>query len=229
MRPRLRPFATTATIALVLGLAGTARAQQSDGQIWTTTTANVALSGDATLSLHLIARGGDAADGISHLQWAADMDMVAGRGVRLGAGYSYVRSYDRGRVTAREHRIRQQMSVGLGRLAGGDLDARLRFEQRWRDDGGDPTLRLRARLLWNRPVGPGGLALRFAHETFYDPGAGDRGGNARYDRMRNSVALRRRLGPAVTAEGGYLNEYIVAGARPDRINHALTLALSFDL
>ena len=209
-------------------LAAPAKAQESDAQIWTRTTVNLPLSHDLTLGAHLIARAGDAADGFNQLQFGADLDLEAAEGIRVGVGYSYVPSFDQGRLTTREHRIRQQVSIGLGTLAGGDLAARLRLEQRWRDDGDDLKLRLRPRITWTRPLGPDGLALRLAHESLYNLNDTDWGEEARYDRMRNSIGLRRRIGPVVTAEAGYLNQYIFAGDRPDEVDHAFNIGLTFD-
>lgn len=205
-----------------------AQAQESDGQVWTTTTANVPVSADLSFGTHIIARLSDEADGIYQLQFGADLEFDAGSDVKVAAGYSYVPSYDQGSLTTREHRIRQQVSADLASLAGGTLAGRLRLEQRWRDDGDDLKLRLRPRLTWTRPLGPDDLALRLGHESFYNLNTTDWGGEARYDRMRNSIALRRRFGPVVMAEAGYLNQYTFSHEGADEVAHALTLALTFD-
>jgi hypothetical protein len=207
--------------------AAPAHAQQTDEQVWTTATANFSLGGGAKLGIHTVARFGDAAEGLSEVQLGSDVELGAG-GFDLGAGYSYITRYSQGALTTREHRLRQQVSAGLGDLAGGQLAGRLRLEQRWRDDGEDIMLRLRPRLTWTRPIGPDGLALRLLHESFVHLNRTDWGGEARYDRMRNQIALRRRFGTGVTGELGYLNQYSFSGARRDEMVHALTAAFTFD-
>lgn len=215
--------------ASALAAAFPAYAQDADAQLWTATTATLPLDDDTEFAASLVARFGDAANGPTQLQFGLDLDRSIGDGLRLGIGYSYVPSYDQGRVTTREHRIRQQVSGTVARIGGGELAGRLRLEQRWRDDGEDTKFRLRPRITWTRPLGPDGFALRLLHESFVNLNDTDWGDEARYDRMRNQVALRHRLAPGVTGETGYLNQYIFQGARPDEVDHALTLALSFSL
>lgn len=205
-----------------------ARAQDIDGQVWTTATANFSLSRRSTLGAHAVVRYGDAAEGVSEVQLGTDVELEGARGLAIGAGYSYVARYSRGALTTREHRVRQQVSTGIATLAGGEVAGRLRLEQRWRDDGDDVMLRLRPRLTWTRPIGPDGLALRLLHESFLHLNPTDWGGEARYDRMRNQVALRRRFGSALAGELGYLNQYSFSGARRDEMIHALTAAITFD-
>jgi hypothetical protein len=223
----LRSSAAAAALASCLA-AAPARAQDEDAQLWTATTASFDLDDDTTFAAQLVARFGDAAGGLSELQIQADLETRAREGVRLGAGYSYVPRYDQGRLTSREHRIRQQVSARLGEVLGGRVEGRVRIEQRWRDDGDDMMLRLRGRLMWTKPIGPQELAVRLWHESFLQLNDTDWGGEARYSRMRNQLSLRRKLGEALTGEIGYLNQYSFSGGEPDEIAHALTLALAFD-
>jgi hypothetical protein len=220
-----RPFSLF--FLLALALPAPALAQDDDTQLWTQTSATLTI-GEYDVGAHFIARAGDAAEGIYQLQFGADVERDLG-GVTAGIGYSYVPSYDRGRLTTREHRIRQQVSMTLGRVAGGEVAGRLRLEQRWRDDGDDIKLRLRPRITWTRPIGDHGLAVRLLHESFFNLNDTDWAGEARYDRMRNQLALRRNLAEGLTAEIGYLNQYIFQGERPDEVDHALTFALSLRL
>ncbi len=203
-------------------------AEEEDAQLWTQTTATVTL-GRFDLGTHFIARMGDAADGVYQLQFGVDAERRIGAGIKAGIGYSYVPSFEDGRITTREHRIRQQVSATLGEVAGGEVAGRLRLEQRWRDDGEDLKFRLRPRVTWTRPIGPDGLAVRLAHESFLNLNDTDWGREAGYDRMRNQAALRGDLAKGVTGEIGYLNQYIFQGERPDEVDHALTIAISLSL
>jgi len=204
--------------------AAPAAAEDRDTQLWTQTNATVAL-GKFNLGTQFIARAGDAANGFYQLQFGVDVEREIG-GVTAGVGYSYVPSYEDGELTTREHRIRQQVSVPVGRLGRGEVAARLRLEQRWRDDGEDVKFRLRPRVTWTRPIGEKGLAVRLLHESFMNLNDTDWGQEARYDRMRNQVALRRDLAKGLTGEVGYLNQYIFQGDRPDEVDHALTFAIT---
>jgi hypothetical protein len=214
------PFALIAACA-----AAPAAGQDQDAQLWTQATATLS-AGELDLSGHIIARGSDAADGVYQLQFGADVERDMGGGIVAGIGYSYVPSLEDGRVTTREHRIRQQVSVPIAQVAGGELAGRLRLEQRWRDDGEDVKFRLRPRVSWTRPIGSGGLAVRLLHESFLNLNDTDWGGESRYDRMRNQVALRRRLAGGVTGEIGYLNQYVFGREGPDAVDQALTFAIS---
>lgn len=205
-----------------------ARAQESDAQLWTATTANFDLGGDTAFSAQFVSRFSDEAGGLFGLQLSGDLDVKLNARVSLGGGYSYVPRYDRGRLIAREHRVRQQVAAGLGSVLGGRVDARLRLEERWREGADDMLFRLRARIGWTRPVGPHGLAVRLAHESFAHLNDTDWGGQARYDQMRNQVAVRRKLGETITGEIGYLNQYGFVDGGPDQVAHALTLGLTFD-
>lgn len=205
-----------------------ALAQEEDSQLWTSTTAKFDLGDDMSFATQVVARFSDAADGLSELQLQADAENELRGGLSLGAGYSYVTRYERGELTSREHRIRQQVSARLGEALGGRVEGRLRLEQRWRDDGEDVMLRLRPRLMWTRPIGPDKLELRLWSESFIQLNHTDWGGEAGYSRLRNQVSLRRSLAESVTGEVGYLNQYSVADSGPDQLVHALSVALSFD-
>jgi hypothetical protein len=220
---------SAAAIALVAwATAAPAQAQDQDAQLWTTTTATFDLGDETSFSAQFVARFSDAAGGVSELQMQADVETEAREGVRVGGGYSYVPRYDQGRLTSREHRLRQQVSARLAEVLGGRVDGRLRLEERWRDDKDDMMLRLRGRIMWTRPIGPDELAVRVWHESFVQLNDTDWGGAARYSRMRNQVSLRRKLSEVMTGELGYLSQYSIAEAGPDELVHALTFALSFD-
>ncbi|HEY0114323.1 MAG TPA: DUF2490 domain-containing protein [Allosphingosinicella sp.] len=222
MRNMLSWGATLTAVLVGLAAAGPAAAQQDDAQLWTTITTEFSLSERVKLGVHSVVRLSDAADGVSEVQLGTDVELDAG-GHSLGAGYSYVTRYAAGALSTREHRLRQQVGTDITSLAGGQIAGRLRLEQRWRDDGDDMMLRLRPRLTWTRPIGRGGLAVRLLHESFLHLNRTDWGGGARYDRMRNQIALRRRFG-ALTGEVGYLNQYSFAGA--GQMIHAATLGIT---
>ena len=205
-----------------------AAAQEQDTQLWTTATATTDLSDDVSLTGQFVARFSDRANGPSELQYQADIAVKLTSRLTVGGGYSYVPRYDQGDLTTREHRIRQQASLKLGTLLGGEVESRLRLEQRWRSDSDDVALRLRPRLQWTRQIGPDELSVRLRHESFIHLNDTDWTGDARYARARNSALLTRRLGSSITGEVGYINQYSLADTGPDEMVHALTLGISFD-
>jgi len=221
-------FTCTAAAAALVCVAAPAYAQDDDWQLWTTATANFDLGDETTFSPQLVMRFGDEAEGLSELQLQADVEKEVQDGLSLGGGYSYINRYDRGRVTSREHRTRQQVRMRIGEVLGGRVEGRVRLEQRWREGREDLMLRLRGRLTWTRKIGPQDLALRLGHESFVQLNDTDWGGEARYSRMRNQVSLRRKLGDALTGEAGYLNQYDFSDRGSDKIVHAATFALTYD-
>ena len=214
-------FALAALLAAV-----PAHATEQTGQLWTTATVEFDLADDVAFAGQFVARFSDAADGVSELQYQADVSWRARPGLELDVGYSYVPRYSGGEVTTREHRVRQQATLRLGQALGGRVEGRLRLEQRWRDDGDDTMLRLRTRLAWTRPIGPSNLAVRLWHESFVHLNDTDWGGEARWARARQQLSLRRNFGAALTGEIGYLNQYDVARSREDQLTHALSLSLT---
>jgi hypothetical protein len=218
---------TIATVALIMLTAVPAAAADPDAQVWTQTTLEAGVGDGFTIGAHMIARFSEEQGSLAQAQYGVDADRRVAGGLRLGVGYSYVPSYEDGRLATREHRMRQQALIDLGEVGGGELAMRMRLEQRWRDDGDDIKLRFRPRVTWTRPIGPEGLAVRLMHESFYNVNDTDWGGESRYDRMRNQVALRRDFGPVVTGEFGYLNQYRFGRGEPDGVDHALTLSLTF--
>jgi len=217
-----------AGLAAFLMAPGAARAQVSDAQLWTSATASVPLADDLELSGGLSVRVSDTREGMYQLQFLGDLELDLGDDVAVGVGYSHIPNYSGGALVTSENRVRQQVSVRLGEVAGGRIGGRLRLEQRWRDDGEDLKFRLRPALTFVLPV-EGGTSLRLGHESFFNLNETDWGPDAGYDRMRNSVALRRGLAGGLTGEIGYLNQYIFGRDEPDEVDHVLTLALSLDL
>ncbi len=207
--------------------AAPALAAEHDPQLWTASTAEFDLGGDVGAAAQFVARFGDDANGPSELQYQADLSWEAQPGLVLDAGYSHVVRYQDGDVTTREHRVRQQVAVGLGEALGGKIEARARLEQRWRDDSDDTLHRLRTRLAWSRPIGPDGLSLRLWSEGFFHLNDTDWGREARFARVRSQVSLRRKFGDALTGEVGYLHQYDRARGREDAFVHALSLAFSY--
>lgn len=201
-------------------------AQQQDLQLWTSTVAAVPLSDDWELSGGLLVRASELREGIYQLQFVGDVQHEVGDGVSIGAGYSYIPNYRAGERTRTENRIRQQVAFPVASVGGGRIAARVRLEQRWRDDGDDIKLRLRPALTYSLPIGEG-TSLRLGHESFLNLNATDWGPATGYDRVRHQVSVRHDLGGGLTGEAGYLNQYVFVGDDPEEMDHVLTLGVGY--
>lgn len=213
--------------AALLCVPAAAQAQDQDAQLWTSLSAEVEVAPDLSFTSGVHVRASELREGIYQIQIAGDVAYDAG-GAELSVGYSHIPNYERGALVTRENRIRQQVSIPLGRIGGGSLSGRVRLEQRWRDDGEDLKFRLRPALTYSLPVGAG-TSIRLGHESFFNLNETDWGPDAGYDRMRNQLSVRRGLGDGVTGEVGYLNQYIFGRDDPDEMDHALTVAIGFTL
>lgn len=213
-------------LALSLLLASPAAAQQTDTQLWLQLNGSFGIAPSWKVTLESIGRFSDRAEGFSHAEAGLLVTHTTPGGVELSAGYRHVEDWDRGVRQPNEERLRQIVLVPFG--AG--FSGRLRFEQRFRDDGEEVGFRLRPRVGLELPLQGSGLKLFATSEHFVNFNDTAWGQNGGYERMRNAAGLSVSVGGKLRAEFGYLNQYRFgrAGMR-DQMDHAATLTLSFDL
>ncbi|QIG79267.1 DUF2490 domain-containing protein [Stakelama tenebrarum] len=212
--------------ALVAGglcmIAPPAIAQQEDRQFWSTMAAGVRLSDTVSLQGEVVLRFGDA--GLYESEAGGFVTYRLSESVSLSAGYARVTNYTHGQVTRSEDRPRQQIDVDLGTILGGELNSRLRFEQRFRNS--DTGFRLRPRVKWKLPWRErGGPALVLSHESFVELNDTDGGQNAGYRRMRNFAGVDVPIAGSVRAEIGYLNQYDLRDRARDTMDHILSIGV----
>lgn len=214
--------------AAMLALSAPARAADDDAQGWMTFTAAGSVSGRLMGSVEAVARWSDdqrrlyETEIIPHIGWR-----ISDR-VTIWAGYSRNDVYRGALPTVHEQRIREQLNLGLGTVAGGALAARTLLEQRFRNTGRDTGWRLRQQLKWSRPLHSGGkTALVLWHDSFIAFNATDWGQASGYNRMRNFAGLGVPVGKGVKAEIGYLNQYDFRKDEADRVAHALSLTIGY--
>lgn len=182
-------------------------------------------------------------DHAQQLLLRAGLDYSPAPGLRLAAGWHYVRTEsDAGDGTVPEQRIweQAQLTRALGRFA---LSNRVRLEQRWigadaSADSAGPTgapkwaraNRLRYQLRGTVPIGSCLPSLRCylaaSDELFV--GLAAHGGRALSpDQNRAALAVGSRVLPALRVELGYLNQAGIAadGTLHVRV-HALTLGVT---
>lgn len=198
-------------------------ARDTDTQIWTGLTASIPLEGDLGLSLDATQRFSDDRGGLYETVEGFVLTLQLSDAAQIGAGYNHTTGFRAGPNT-HENRLRQQVQVKFGAVS-----ARLRLEERFRDDGGDMGWRTRLQLRAASPFRKGGkLQWVLYHESFVSLNDTDWGQAAGYSRTRNFAGLRLPIVSEAALEGGYLNQYDFKPGRDAMANIAsLTLAMAF--
>lgn len=215
--------ATLLMLALLVAPATPAAAQ--DSQLWTTASATLKLSSRWRLSDELTARFSDKRDGLYDIESNTLLGYQIGKGVTLWGGYTHDQQYAAGHPTVLEQRAREQLTFdNVGRIGSGQLSARLRVEQRWRNGGDGTGWRVRPYARYSLPL-HGKTALNLSNETFVNlnDNAFQRGG---VERMRNLIAVATPLSKSLTVEAGYLNQYVFVRGGPDTMDHVAQVTLS---
>jgi len=130
-----------------------------------------------------------------------------------------------------EHRFREQVTFAkIARIAGGSIDARLRFEQRWRNGKDGTGWRFRPFVKYTHPFKPGGkTALVISHEGFWNFNTTSFQAKSGFERMRNLIAISTPITKNVNAEIGYLNQYTIVRGGEETMDHIASINLSLSL
>jgi len=125
----------------------------TDDQLWTTASASVKLSDHWRLSQELTARFSDNRNGLYEIESNTLLGYRLNKTVTLWAGYTHDPQYSGGDFTVMEHRAREQVTFdNIARIGGGKLSARVRVEQRWRENVDGTGWRLRPYLKYSLPI-----------------------------------------------------------------------------
>jgi hypothetical protein len=152
---------------LTLGLcfAGTAEARE-DEQLWTTASVNVKLDDRWRLSEEVVARFSDNRNGLYEVESSTLLNFKVGKDVTIAAGYVHNPQYSDGDFTVLERRAREQITFdNLARIGGGKLSARVRMEQRWRENVDGTGWRMRPYVKYSLPL-RGKTSLTLSSEAF---------------------------------------------------------------
>jgi hypothetical protein len=210
--------------AIALAAPVPALAQQQDEQLWEQLNVVLPVAKGVRVTAEQIARTSDRQEGIYTTEYGVLVGVQIAKGVELGVGYRHVGFFN-ANTAADEERIRQQIVIARGRLAG-----RLRLDERFNPGGDEIGFRLRPLVRYNLPLGRSRVSLFGSHESFILPNSTVWGQRAGYERMRNIVGFNVPIGKALSADIGYLNQYRLArgGARA-QMDHALSLQLTVNL
>src|SRR4030095_1677797 len=215
---------------LITILAGRAEARD-DGQLWTSANANGKLNDNWRLSQELTARFSDNRNGLYEIEFVTLLGYRVARSVTVAAGYDHNPQYSGGDFTIMEHRAREQVTFdNIAQIGSGKISARMRLEQRWRENADGTAWRMRPYVKYSLPLRKGGkTALTLSNETFLNLKNTSFQRSEGVDRMRNLIAISTPLSKTLSLEAGYLNQYSFVRDGEDTIDHVATASLSLNL
>lgn len=197
-----------------------------DFQVWQTTNLSAKLDDDLTGHLEIQPRFTGDASRLGQLLLRPSIGWALGQGVVVSAGYAYVRTSPPGRPVTHEHRPWQQLAFPVAGQPGGFLmTSRSRIEQRVREDGDDLGHRFRQQVRMMVPLEPSGWNAVAWSEVFLNLNDTDWGQRSGLDRWRNFIGMNIPISRGVSAEPGYLNQY-VNSASGDISDHVLSVTLN---
>jgi hypothetical protein len=197
--------------ALMCGVAilSSSAASASDSQLWAGGSVTVKLSPTWSVSQDVTARFSDKRDGLYEIEANTLVGFQLTKKVSLWVGYDHDPQYSSGHSTAMEHRFVQHLvSSNLGKLAGGQLSGRIRFEQRWREGIGGTGWRIRPYLRYALPLGKNTkTALVLSEEPFFDLNTTRFQTVRGLERLRSFVGISTPLTKNLSTDIGYLNQH----------------------
>lgn len=228
MRSIVTAVATGFCSLAVLFAAGPARASE-DEQLWTASTATVKLGDKWRVLQDMTARFSNDRDGLYEIEANTLLGYKVADNVTVWVGYTHDPNYNAGHFSVMEHRGRQQVTMdNILKIGPGQLSARMRIEERWREGVGGTAYRLRPFIKYVLPFHKGGkTALLLSHESFIDLNRTNFQRIQGEERMRNLIAITTPLAKNVNLEVGYLHQH---GFRPDADDsndHAASMTLGF--
>ena len=227
----MRSLAFKATTALILAAAAVPAHATDDEQLWTTASATVKLADKWRLSQEVVARFSDTRKGLYEIESNTLLGYKVTDNVTLWAGYTHDPQYAGGDFTILERRAREQITIdNFAKIGRGKLSARLRMEQRWRENIDGTGWRARPYVKFNLPLREGGkTALVLSSETFINLNTTAFQARTGVDRMRNLIAISTPLTKTISMEAGYLNQHGFVRNGEDTSDHVASVSLSLSL
>lgn len=208
-----------------------AQDSDSDFQAWTA----LALSGSVSESSRFLvwfdghARFRDDASDLGVSILRPGIGWRVNDNLNLWAGYARVVSRSDDAPDIEEDRIWQQATYPVTKVFGGNLSARTRLEQRFRDTGNDTGWRLRQFFRWERRINASQFSPVIWNEFFVNINDTDWGQASGFDQNRLFVGAAWRFSDKARLEGGYLNNLLNSAGGSDRVNHNISMALFISL
>jgi hypothetical protein len=180
-----------------------------DSQLWTGGSATLKLSDRWSLSQDITARFSDKRGGLYEIEANSLVGFQLTKTLSLWAGYDHDPQYSSGHLTVMEHRFVQHLVASdLGKVAGGQLSGRVRFEQRWREGVGGTGWRVRPYVRYSLPLDrTRKTALVASAEPFFDLNTNRFQTVRGLERLRSFLGISTPLAKNLSADIGYLNQH----------------------
>ena len=201
---------------------------REDEQLWTTANVNVKLADKWRLQQELIGRFSDNRNGLYEIESVTLLGYRIAKNVTVAAGYVHNPQYSGGDFTVMERRAREQISFdNFAKIGPGNLSARMRAEQRWRERTDGTGWRLRPYVKYTLPLGKHSkTSLVLSSETFVNLNTTPFQRQDGLDRMRNLIAINTPLTKSISAEVGYLNQHGFVRGGEDTSDNVLSWSLN---
>jgi hypothetical protein len=226
-----KPKMIISSAVLLAAILATPAHAREDRQLWASASASVKLSDRWRISQDWVARFSNNRNGLYEIEVATLVGYKLGKSVTAAAGYVHDPQYSAGDFSVMERRTREQVTFdNVAAFAGGKLSARMRAEQRWRENVDGVGWRLRPYLKYSLPFKKGGkTSLTLSNETFLNLNTTSFQRTQGFDRMRNLVAINTSLAKSLSLEAGYLNQHGFVRNGNDTIDHVASVALALSL
>lgn len=218
----------SASSAFFAALIASPAQAREDSQLWTSASASIKVSDEWQLSQELIARFSDNRSGLYEVEATTMLGYRLGS-VTLAAGYVHNPQYSDGDFTVMEHRAREQITFdNIAKIGSGKLSARIRLEQRWRENADGTAWRARPYIKYSLPL-RGKTSLTLSNEAFVNLKNTSFQRTEGLDRLRSLVAINTPLVGNLSLEAGYLNQYGFVRNGEDNVDHVASASLSLKL
>lgn len=213
---------------LLLALLTATPARADDSQLWTNLLVQGPVSGPLWLWFDASLRATDDADRLGQTLLRGGLGTRLAPGVTAVGGYAFIRTDPVDRPATTEHRPWQQLlyPIVTGRRA--QIVGRTRLEQRFREDAGGMSLRVRQLMRANVPLGgpqaPRALAWWEGFVTLTEAGWSPEAG---FDQHRGFVGLGLPIGRHAIEAGYFVQRF--PQPEPDTVNRAFNLTLVVNL
>ena len=216
--------------ALLFGLLlPTAASAAADSQVWATASATVKVADKWRLSEELTTRFSDRRNGLYEIESNTLVGYRLSKVTTLWAGYTHDPQYSAGHFTVMERRAREQATFdNVLKLGPGKLSARMRLEQRWRENVDGTGWRLRPYVKYSFPI-RGKTALNLSSEPFVNLNTTSFQRTGGLDRVRNLVSVSTPITGRLTGEAGYMNQYGFVRGGKDSSDNIAYFALGLSL
>ena len=207
----------------------TAAWASSDSQVWATASATLKVADRWRLSEELTTRFSDRRNGLYEIESNTLVGYRLSKVTTLWAGYTHDPQYSAGHFTVMERRAREQATFdNVLKLGPGKLSARMRLEQRWRENVDGTGWRLRPYVKYSFPI-RGKTVLNLSSEPFVNLNTTSFQRTSGLDRVRNLVSVSTPITGRLSGEAGYMNQHGFVRGGKDSSDNIAYFALGLSL